>query len=158
MPKITKKEKLRRKKQMITRMDAMASTWVRNQDDICVSCKRKLPYKKRQCGHFIRRDCWKTRWDPKNLHIECPSCNGFSPDHLIGYSQFMLNEGLFDWASKRYFSFIQRKTKNKFKYKDAKKWYIYWYKLCKKDSNCKDVLKRGWEDVDYFNCVEDLDE
>lgn len=155
MEKITKKEKNRRKKQLVNRLDIMASTWVRNQSDKCVSCHKILSYKQRQCGHFIRREIWETRWDPKNLHIECPICNGFSPDHLIGYSNFMIEENLFDWAKDIYLLYIKKEKENKFNYLEAKKWYLYWYDLCKK--NEFDCLKRGWDNIEYFDCLEEYE-
>ena len=60
----------------------------------CVSCDRKLPLKMIDCGHFVSRSCLPLRFDMGNVNPECQRCNRFSPDHIAGYSYWIVkNKG-----------------------------------------------------------------
>lgn len=88
--KLTQKDKTKLRKEMITRMDKMTSLIVRKRDSRCVSCGKKLPFDKRQNGHFVGRAFLPLRFDLTNCNVECASCNVFSPDHLVGYADYIL--------------------------------------------------------------------
>lgn len=44
-----------------------------------------------QAGHYISRAKKGTRYDEKNVHVQCPSCNGFGHGMLIEYKQFLID-------------------------------------------------------------------
>ena len=43
----------------------------------CVTCYRPKWLHELQCGHWIRRENWGTRFDERNCHAQCAYCNGF---------------------------------------------------------------------------------
>lgn len=57
----------------------------------CVSCGKVVPWKESDCGHFISRRHFATRYVEENCHPECIACNRFSPDHMIGYTEYIID-------------------------------------------------------------------
>lgn len=43
----------------------------------CFTCGRLIPWKEADCGHFRRRECMSTRFDLRNLGLQCKKCNRF---------------------------------------------------------------------------------
>lgn len=41
----------------------------------CYTCDRVLPYKKVHAGHFMSRGKLSTRWDDRNVQVQCYGCN-----------------------------------------------------------------------------------
>lgn len=41
----------------------------------CVTCHQVKPWEHIQCGHWIRRKHWGTRWNEFNCHGQCDFCN-----------------------------------------------------------------------------------
>lgn len=41
----------------------------------CYTCGKKDFWKKLQCGHFMSRKHYSTRWDETNCQVQCYSCN-----------------------------------------------------------------------------------
>lgn len=97
-----KKERLTRSK-LIHKIDRLVSIYVRYGSAVkrngkfyctCVSCGKEFPIEKIDCGHFVARGCLPLRFDLRNVHPESQSCNRFSPDHLVGYANWLVkNEG-----------------------------------------------------------------
>jgi predicted RNA-binding Zn-ribbon protein involved in translation (DUF1610 family) len=56
---------------------------------VCISCGKPITVKTSQAGHFIAaQGCGRDLlFDQMNVHAECPGCNGFDPNHLIGYER-----------------------------------------------------------------------
>ena len=44
-----------------------------------------------QWDHFITSKKWGTRWDPANVHFQCPTCNLLHKFQQYPYTQFMLD-------------------------------------------------------------------
>lgn len=44
----------------------------------CCTCNWFGPYKEADCGHFRRRECMSTRFDPRNVMLQCKKCNRFN--------------------------------------------------------------------------------
>lgn len=70
----------------------LISEYVRRRDfgmwGTCVSCGKKMDsWKQMQGGHFIAASTggFELLFDMTNIHGECGYCNGFDPNHLIGY-------------------------------------------------------------------------
>jgi len=57
----------------------------------CVTCRKIGHWKAMQAGHFISRAKKGTRFDEKNVHVQCPICNGFGHGMLIEYKQFLID-------------------------------------------------------------------
>lgn len=57
----------------------------------CVSCGTRLHWKLMDAGHFHKKSKGKAiKFYFRNIHPECPSCNRYNPDHLIGYGEYMV--------------------------------------------------------------------
>jgi hypothetical protein len=71
-------------KTLVAKADEAFSVFVRNRDTStdgesrwghCVTCGGVFPRSGLDCGHCIRRENWGTRWEEKNAHAQCRSCN-----------------------------------------------------------------------------------
>ena len=43
----------------------------------CVTCNRVFLWAELQCGHWIRRENWGTRWEDRNCHAQDVVCNNY---------------------------------------------------------------------------------
>lgn len=43
----------------------------------CISCKKITPFAKNDAGHFITIACKATKFDERNVHAQCASCNRY---------------------------------------------------------------------------------
>jgi hypothetical protein len=57
---------------------------------ICCSCGQRKPFEQADAGHFINRRWMALRYDERNVHAQCRSCNRFDEGNMIGYTRFML--------------------------------------------------------------------
>lgn len=57
------------------RLDKLVSLYVRAKEKRCFTCGKVLLYSRRQAGHYIPRVVRATRWDIKNVHVQCAACN-----------------------------------------------------------------------------------
>lgn len=79
----------------IRKLDEVFSKFIRARDTnhdgtfVCCSCSRVLPYEQADAGHFINRRFMSLRWDERNVHAQCRSCNRFSEGNSVGYFRFM---------------------------------------------------------------------
>lgn len=78
----------------INALDRVFSKYIRLRDSkddmfICCSCGRMMPYEQADAGHFINRRWMAVRWDERNVHAQCRSCNRFDEGNNIGYTRFM---------------------------------------------------------------------
>ena len=77
------------------KLDRVFSEWVRRRTAgeggtvRCVACGVLKHWKDMHAGHFVSRKSTATRYDERNVNPECPACNTFSEDHLIGYTIWM---------------------------------------------------------------------
>jgi hypothetical protein len=54
----------------------------------CVTCGHLAHWKEMDAGHYQPRQDLATRWEEKNVHIQCKSCNGFrggEPEKMAAY-------------------------------------------------------------------------
>jgi len=75
------------KSKLIRDLDSVFSRYIRNRDTWvdpngsrigkCCTCGRIKLYEDLDCGHFIRRENWGTRWIERNCHAQCGYCNRF---------------------------------------------------------------------------------
>ena len=55
----------------------------------CVSCGKNDHWSNMQGGHFISRTSTRWRYDERNIHPQCPSCNLYKSGNLIPYTLYM---------------------------------------------------------------------
>ena len=75
------KKKLTRSK-LVKKLDNIFSQYIRLSNSVndiaeCVTCNKKDHWKKMQCGHFQSRKHYSTRWDERNVAVQCAGCNVF---------------------------------------------------------------------------------
>jgi 5-methylcytosine-specific restriction endonuclease McrA len=58
---------------------------------ICVTCGSVVDYSAANAGHFIARQHLATRYDERNVHLQCVMCNLYKHGNLINYTLFMQN-------------------------------------------------------------------
>ena len=68
------------RKTLIKKLDTVFSLYIRlryakNEISECYTCGKQDHYKKLQCGHFMSRKHYATRWDEDNCQVQCYSCN-----------------------------------------------------------------------------------
>jgi hypothetical protein len=44
----------------------------------CITCRNVKPYEQADCGHYLGRQYWATRWNPMNCASQCRFCNRFN--------------------------------------------------------------------------------
>ena len=68
---------------LVADLDKVFSLFIRARDmneegvSFCVTCKKPMTLKTSQCGHFISRIHYATRWEEKNCAAQCVACNMF---------------------------------------------------------------------------------
>ncbi len=79
-------------------LDALFSKCTRLRDaDIdgygdCCSCGKHVYWKDGDAGHWQTRDSFATRFDERNVHLQCRACNRFKSGNPSGYAMFMLKK------------------------------------------------------------------
>jgi hypothetical protein len=73
--------------------DAYHSQYIRLRDadekgiGTCFTCGTRAPWRQMQCGHFVPRRDYGTRWHPLNTHAQCVHCNEHLKGNLEVYEQ-----------------------------------------------------------------------
>ena len=66
---------------LVADLDKVFSLFIRARDmndegfSNCVTCGKLMTLKTSQCGHFISRRHYATRWEEKNCAAQCYACN-----------------------------------------------------------------------------------
>ena len=86
-------KKLTRSK-LIKKLDNVFSQYIRRKDAIdgiskCISCGVKRNWKELQCGHFMSRSHYSTRWEILNVGVQCISCNIFKHGQQYLFSKYL---------------------------------------------------------------------
>ena len=86
------------RKTMIRKIDKICSAYIRQRDTNkagygkCCTCDKILHISKGHAGHFMSRRFMATRYDPQNIHLQCPYCNTFLGGRAYEYSKFIDNK------------------------------------------------------------------
>lgn len=56
----------------------------------CVTCGKYDHWKETDAGHYISRQYLSTRYDERNVHVQCKSCNRFHEGRKDEYTLFLL--------------------------------------------------------------------
>ncbi len=76
------KKKKPSRKNLVKKLDTIFSQYIRqrhanNGVAKCITCGKQEHWKKLQCGHFMSRKHFNTRWDEINCQVQCAGCNVF---------------------------------------------------------------------------------
>ena len=82
------------RKSLVIKLDTVFSQYIRRKDAIdeiatCVTCGKKEHYKKLQCGHFMSRRHYSTRWDENNVGVQCYGCNITNQGTQYAFSKYL---------------------------------------------------------------------
>jgi hypothetical protein len=68
---------------LVKKLDRVFSEYIRRRDVIygeccrCITCGAVKPWKEMDCGHYIGRKHYATRFDERNCHAQCKRCNNW---------------------------------------------------------------------------------
>lgn len=64
----------------------------------CFTCGKKDQWQNMDCGHFMSRKHYATRWDEDNCQVQCKSCNVFKygEQFKFGVHLNQIKDGLAD--------------------------------------------------------------
>jgi hypothetical protein len=119
------------RKTLVKNLDTIFSIYIRRKDAIndiaeCVTCGKKDHWQKLQCGHFMSRSNYSTRWDENNVGVQCYGCNISRSGEQYKFSQYlgdMLSNEMFV-KSKQTVKFADEDLINLIKYYTEKVTYI----------------------------------
>lgn len=82
------------RKSLVEKLDKYFSLYIRQKDAIdeiatCVTCGKKDHWKKLQCGHFMSRRHYSTRWDENNVGVQCYGCNITSQGQQFLFAKYL---------------------------------------------------------------------
>jgi len=82
------------RKSLVIKLDTIFSQYIRRKDAIsdiaiCVTCGKKDHWKKLQCGHFMSRRHYSTRWLETNVGVQCYGCNISRSGEQYKFSQYL---------------------------------------------------------------------
>jgi F0F1-type ATP synthase alpha subunit len=80
-------KKIKSISQLKKEADKVFSLWVRKREDYCITCGSR---KNLQAGHYISRSCNQLRYDPRNVHTQCVSCNVFKRGAMDEYARMLI--------------------------------------------------------------------
>jgi len=69
------------------KLDKVFSEYIRKRDSgICYTCGNVKEWKYQDAGHYISRSYGSTRFDERNVHAQCKSCNVFKGGNMDEYA------------------------------------------------------------------------
>lgn len=80
-------------KTLVRKLDRVFSEWVRLRDSDdqgycrCITCGSLAYWREMHNGHFQGRRDYPTRWDTRNCHAQCESCNSFHEGYKERYAR-----------------------------------------------------------------------
>ena len=82
------------RKSLVIKLDTIFSQYIRRKDAIneiaeCITCGKRDHYKKLQCGHFMSRSHYSTRWLETNVGVQCYGCNISRSGEQYKFSQYL---------------------------------------------------------------------
>lgn len=85
------------RKTLVKKLDTVFSEYIRrryakNDIAVCVTCGKKDHWKKLQAGHFMSRKHYSTRWDERNVEVQCNACNVFRYGEQYKFSIYLGKE------------------------------------------------------------------
>jgi len=87
--------KKRKRSTIVKELDKVFSLYIRqrhaNLDGFvdCITCQTSRHWKKMQCGHFMSRSKYATRWDDENCQVQCDGCNRWKQGEQYKFSKWL---------------------------------------------------------------------
>jgi hypothetical protein len=95
---IEKMDKKANVKQLINDLDNVFSVFIRQKytDEAgfcsCYTCGKVDHWKSLQCGHYLSRKYYSTRWEEKNCFPQCVKCNIFSEGNKPAFARRLIKD------------------------------------------------------------------
>lgn len=89
-------------KQLKNELDKVFSVFIRTRDSdhngigTCATCGVSKQWREMDAGHYVPRQDLATRWDEKNVYLQCKPCNGFrggEPEKMAKYIDWVHGYG-----------------------------------------------------------------
>lgn len=83
------------RKKLIEKLDKAFSVYIRtrnaNLDGFveCITCGTVRHWKQMQCGHFMSRGKYATRWNEINCQVQCDGCNRWKQGEQYKFSKWL---------------------------------------------------------------------
>ena len=82
------------RKTLVKKLDTVFSEYIRRRRAIngvseCVTCGTKAHWQKLQAGHFMSRKHYSTRWDERNVEVQCVACNVYRYGEQYKFSKYL---------------------------------------------------------------------
>lgn len=58
----------------------------------CCTCNAPITYATSDCGHYLGRQYWATRWHPMNCAAQCRKCNRFNEGMKAQFRVYLVNK------------------------------------------------------------------
>ena len=76
------------------KLDKIFSEYIRRKNAVnglvrCCTCGKQMDWKSAHTGHFMSRRYKSTRYDEKNVDVQCPGCNTFNQGRQFEFGQFL---------------------------------------------------------------------
>ena len=73
---------MKSRKSIVARLDKEFSLYIRQRNAVngtatCFTCGKQDQWQNMDCGHFMSRKHYATRWHEDNCQVQCKSCNVF---------------------------------------------------------------------------------
>lgn len=92
---------MKSRKSIVAKLDKEFSLYIRQRTAVngkvtCFTCGKKDDWQNMDCGHFMSRKHYSTRWDEDNCQVQCKSCNVFryGEQFKFGVNLNQLEDGL----------------------------------------------------------------
>lgn len=77
-----------------SKLDRIFSEYIRRRDSDpttgygrCISCGKVVHWKDADAGHYVNRKHMSLRYDERNVHLQCRSCNRYDEGNMLGYTK-----------------------------------------------------------------------
>lgn len=93
-----KKKKLKSLGSLCKKLDKVFSEYIRRKDAdksgnvACYTCGKKQHWKKQQCGHYISRRHYSTRWLEENCKPQDAGCNIFNQGNSPAFALHLIKD------------------------------------------------------------------
>ena len=75
------------------KLDVLVSEFVRRRDKgVCYTCGTRYDWRKMDAGHYIKRSCWRLRFDIRNIHTQCKRCNSYLHGNMDKYALHLIED------------------------------------------------------------------
>jgi len=87
-----------KRQRLVKKLDDVFSKFIRQRDTdedglcYCYTCTTIKDLKEMDAGHYIKRGCMRTRWDERDVHAQCTTCNRFKGGRMDEYALHLIKD------------------------------------------------------------------